>query len=126
MKNHWESTAALAYIVRKEVPGIELFGGITQDLAVGGINAAAVKQMANMQGSYGRVVWLPSFDSEISLRHQDGKGTGPYVPIQKGGQLLPGVLNLIDYIAFATEAGHAGKSEAVGPMQSLGWTIQRF
>src|SRR5262245_53783271 len=40
-KNHWEDTAALAYIVRKEVPGIELFGGITQDLAVGGINLEA-------------------------------------------------------------------------------------
>ena len=29
LKNHWESTAALAYMVRKEVPGIEIFGGIT-------------------------------------------------------------------------------------------------
>ena len=27
LKNHYESTAALAYIVRKEVPGIEIFGG---------------------------------------------------------------------------------------------------
>src|SRR6185295_17315514 len=25
LKNHYESTAALAYIVRKEVPGIEIF-----------------------------------------------------------------------------------------------------
>src|SRR5579862_2964654 len=41
MKNHFEDTAALAYMVRKEVPGIELFGGITQDLAVGGINLEA-------------------------------------------------------------------------------------
>jgi hypothetical protein len=42
MKNHFEDTAALVYMVRKEVPGIELFGGITQDLAVGGINLEAV------------------------------------------------------------------------------------
>ena len=28
-KNHWESTAAMAYLMRKQVPGIELFGGIT-------------------------------------------------------------------------------------------------
>ena len=28
LKNHYESTAALAYVVRKEVPGIEIFGGI--------------------------------------------------------------------------------------------------
>src|ERR1700741_465931 len=46
MKNHFEDTAALVYMVRKEVPGIELFGGITQDLAVGGMNLEAVKHMA--------------------------------------------------------------------------------
>ena len=28
LKNHYESTASLAYIVRKIVPGLELFGGI--------------------------------------------------------------------------------------------------
>src|SRR5580704_2809698 len=38
MKNHWEPTASLAYMVRRMVPGIEIFGGVTQDLAVGGIN----------------------------------------------------------------------------------------
>jgi hypothetical protein len=26
LKNHYESTAALAYVIRKEVPGIEIFG----------------------------------------------------------------------------------------------------
>src|SRR5580692_357335 len=46
MKNHWEPTASLAYMVRKMVPGIEIFGGVTQDLAVGGINPEAVKHMA--------------------------------------------------------------------------------
>jgi len=28
IKNHYEPTAALAYVVRKAVPGIEVFGGI--------------------------------------------------------------------------------------------------
>src|SRR5271155_4764267 len=60
MKNHWEDTASLVYMVRKEVPGIELFGGITQDLAVGGINLEAVKHMVAMKGGWGRVVWLPT------------------------------------------------------------------
>lgn len=35
LKNHYEPTASLAYIVRKEVPGIEIFGGITMDLTNG-------------------------------------------------------------------------------------------
>ena len=45
LKNHYESTASLAYIVRKEVPGIEIFGGIDLNLTVGGINPAAVERM---------------------------------------------------------------------------------
>jgi hypothetical protein len=45
LKNHCEPTASLAYIVRKEVPGIEVFGGISLDLTVGGVNPAACRPM---------------------------------------------------------------------------------
>src|ERR1700689_24250 len=97
MKNHWEDTAALVYMVRKEVPGIELFGGITQDLAVGGINLEAVKHMAAMKGGWGRVIWLPTFDAENAVK--SAKGTGPFVRVSENGHLLPDVLRLIDFIA---------------------------
>src|SRR5271169_1391344 len=63
LKNHYEPTASLAYIVRKEVPGIEVFGGITMDLTNGGVNPAAVEWMAKVKGGYGKVVWMPTFDS---------------------------------------------------------------
>src|SRR5437660_12361335 len=43
LKNHYEPTASLAYIVRKEVPGIEVFGGIDLNLSVGGMNPSAVE-----------------------------------------------------------------------------------
>ncbi len=112
MKNHWESTASMVYLMRKEVPGIELFGGITQDLAVGGINIEAVKHMVNVKGGYGRVVWLPTFDSENSIR-----GRGPQVPVAKDGKLLPGVIALIDYIAahppLMLETGHVSAEEGL-------------
>ena len=97
MKNHWENTAALVYMVRKEVPGIELFGGITQDLAVGGINLEAVKHMATMKGGWGRIVWLPTFDAENAVKN--AKGMGPFVRVSENGHLLPNVLQLIDFIA---------------------------
>ena len=45
LKNHYEPTASLACLVRKLVPGIEVFGGIALNLTVGGINPAAVKNM---------------------------------------------------------------------------------
>src|SRR5260370_26355148 len=56
LKNHYEPTASLAWIVRKEVPGIEVFGGISLDLTVGGVNPAAVEWMTKVRGGYGRVV----------------------------------------------------------------------
>ena len=75
LKNHYESTAALAYVVRKEVPGIEIFGGIDLNLTVGGINPAAVERMTMMKGGWGRVVWMPTFDAEIrcAIRKRTGR-----------------------------------------------------
>lgn len=115
MKNHWESTAALVYMVRKEVPGIELFGGITQDLAVGGINLEAVKHMVAMKGGWGRIVWLPTFDAENAVKY--AKETRPFVPVSKDGRLLPNVLELIDFIAqhreMVLETGHISAAEGL-------------
>lgn len=68
LKNHYEPTASLAYIVRKEVPGIEIFGGIDLNLSVGGMNPTAVEHMAAINGGYGRFVWMGTFDSENQVR----------------------------------------------------------
>jgi hypothetical protein len=99
-------------MVRKMVPGIEVFGGITQDLAVGGINIEAVKHMADMKGGYGRIVWLPTFDAQNQV-----KDKGPEVKVSENGKLLPSVLALLDYIAtrkqLALETGHVSAEEAL-------------
>jgi len=112
LKNHWEDTASLAYMVRKMVPGVEVYGGITQDIAVGGINIEAVKHMADMKGGYGRIVWLPIFDAENQV-----KGKGPEVKVSENGKLLPSVLALLDYIAtrkqLTLETGHVSAEEAL-------------
>ena len=112
LKNHWEDTASLAYMVRKIVPGFEAYGGITQDIAVGGINPEAVKHMADMKGGYGRIVWLPTFDAQNQV-----KDKGPEVKVSENGKLLPSVLKLMDYIAtrkqLALETGHVSAEEAL-------------
>src|ERR1700758_2457942 len=81
LKNHYEPTASLAWIVRKEVPGIEVFGGISLDLTVGGVNPAAVEWMTKVRGGYGRVVWLPTYDSE----NQAGRSGRPFSPVVRNG-----------------------------------------
>src|ERR1041385_5411898 len=57
LKSHYEPTATLAYVVRKAVPGIEIFGGIDLNRTVGGLNPAAVERMATIKGGWGRVIW---------------------------------------------------------------------
>src|SRR6202453_4344532 len=56
LKNHYQPTASLAYVVRKEVPGIEIFGGVDLNLSVGGMNPFAVEHMAANTGACGRRV----------------------------------------------------------------------
>jgi hypothetical protein len=114
LKNHYESTASLAYIVRKEVPGIEIFGGIDLNLTVGGINPAAVERMTMVKGGWGRVVWMPTFDAENQVR--DSKENRPFVPIAKNGELLPDVKQVIGIIArhnLMLETGHSSPEEGL-------------
>lgn len=115
MKNHFEDTAATAYLVRKEVPGFEVIGGIVQNLAIGGINLEAVKHMAAMKGGYGRVVWLPTFDAENAVKVAGRKS--PYVSVSKDGKLLPEVIEELDWIAknpqIVLETGHISAEEVI-------------
>src|SRR5450631_385914 len=87
LKNHYEPTASLAYIVRKEVPGIEVFGGISLDLTNGGVNPAAVEWMTKSKGGYGRVIWMPTFDSEAQVELTHDKR--PFARVSKDGKLVP-------------------------------------
>jgi hypothetical protein len=77
LKNHYEPTVSLAYLVRKQVPGIEVFGGIALNRTVGGINPAAVERMTQVKGGWGRVVWMPTFDAENQVRYS--KESRPFV-----------------------------------------------
>src|SRR5947209_14403258 len=114
LKNHYESTAALAYVVRKEVPGIEIFGGIDLNLTVGGINPAAVERMVLMKGGWGKVVWMPTFDNENQVKYD--KQNRPFVSVSKSGRLLPEVLQVIDIVAkhqLTLETGHSSAADGL-------------
>src|SRR6478672_13007164 len=97
LKNHYEPTASLAYIARKEVPGIEIFGGIDLNRSVGGVNPAAVEHMVLVKGGWGRVVWMPTFDSENQVKYS--KESRPFVSVSRNGQLLPEVRQVFSIIA---------------------------
>lgn len=114
LKNHYESTAGLAYLARQTAPGLEVFGGIALNLPVGGINPAAVEWMTKVKGGYGRVVWMPTYDSQHHVTSQ--RQSRPFVPISKDGQLLPPVVEVIGLIAkykLVLATGHSSPEEVL-------------
>jgi hypothetical protein len=114
LKNHYEATASLAYVVRKEVPGIEIFGGIDLNRSVGGVNPAAIERMVLVKGGWGRVIWMPTFDAENQVRFS--KEQRPFVSVSKAGQLLPEVKEVIALAAkhqLTLETGHSSPLEGL-------------
>lgn len=114
LKNHYESTAGLAYLVRLVVPDFQVFGGIDLNLTVGGINPAAVEHMTRVTGGWGRVVWMPTFDAENQVRFS--KEQRPFVSISRGGELLPEVRQVIGLIAkhgLVLATGHSSQEEGL-------------
>lgn len=60
LKTHNFPTAPLALLARKHVPGIDIFGSITCNLEVGGVNPSAVEAAIKYEA---RQIWLPTIDS---------------------------------------------------------------
>jgi hypothetical protein len=114
LKNHYEPTAALAALVGKHVPGVEVFGGIALNRTVGGVNAAAVERMTRVEGGRGRVVWMPTFDAENHVRI--AKEKRPAIAVARSGVLLPEVEAVLDLIAkhnLVLATGHSSPAEAI-------------
>jgi hypothetical protein len=121
LKSHFDPTAGLAWLARKAVPGIEVFGGIDLNLPVGGMNAHAVEHMARVNGGWGRMVWMSTFDAENQIR--TSKPTPPalslpngFVRVSQNGALLPETKAVIAAIRkhnLVLASGHVSAQEAL-------------
>ncbi len=118
LKNHYASTAARAVLVNKIVPQIQVFGGIVLNHSVGGMNPDAVEAMHRIGGKYGKVVWLPTVDSEHHLKvfHKSGIG----IKVAENGKVLPeteAVLKIIARDNLVLETGHISSAEVMAVVQ---------
>lgn len=114
LKSHYDPTAGLALLARKQTPGIEVFGGIDLNLPVGGMNVHAVDHMVQANGGWGRVVWMSTFDSENQAR--TSKAPRPFVRVSANGALLPETKAVIAAIAkhnLVMASGHVSAAEAL-------------
>jgi hypothetical protein len=114
LKNHYDPTAALAYLARKAAPGLEVFGGIDLNRSVGGMNPAAVEHLTEVAGGWGRLVWMSTFDAENQVRYS--KQQRPFVSVARDGQLLPETKAVIAVIAkrgLVLATGHVSPQEGL-------------
>jgi hypothetical protein len=116
IKDHNEPTAPLAYHLRPEVPGLELYGGFVLNLPNGGVNPAGVEFMATrIKGEPGRIVWMPAGDTAKEVRASKTPD-GPFVAVSRNGELLPGVKEVISIVAkhgLVIASGHILPEEAL-------------
>src|SRR5262252_7437593 len=67
IKEHLDQSAGYAYYIRKLHPDMEVFGGVGSNFTTGSkVNPWSIIHMAEMKGGWGRIVWMPSWDSENS------------------------------------------------------------
>jgi hypothetical protein len=115
LKNHWTETAGLAQLIRKYgTQGIEVFGSVTLDTPVGGVNPMAVRYMADVEGGWGRIVWMPTHDSEHEVNYY--KETRAKAIVSRNGTLIPEVFEVLDLIKehnLTLATGHVTPEEAL-------------
>ncbi len=120
LKSHTALTADRAWLVRKHVPGIKVFGGIALNGPAGGINPEAVQWMWRMQGGFGRVVWFPTFDADNHVKHFHDAPEGIKV-LGADGKILPAVREVLKVCAqqkLVLCTGHLSPTEALAVIEA--------
>ena len=115
LKNHVVTTADRAALAMQQVPGIEIWGGIVLNSSVGGVNPAAVEWMHRMSGGRGKIVWLPTFDSDKHIKTLvDKNKSGLRVAID--GKVTPEMEEVLKIIArenLVLATGHVHPEEVL-------------
>lgn len=115
LKNHISETASRAALAMRAVPGIEIFGGIVLNKAVGGVNPDAVEWMHRVYGGRGKIVWLPTFESDRHVK-TFGKPDDKGLVVAPGGVVTPEMEAIFKIIArenLVLATGHIHPEEII-------------
>ncbi|MDF2787503.1 MAG: hypothetical protein K0S80_601 [Neobacillus sp.] len=108
IKSHHSSTAERAWLVNKLYPNVDVFGSITLNRSVGGINPYAVDYALKMGA---KTVWLPTIDA-CNHRQKEGKDCG--IDIVMNQKVLPELREVFKLIAeknVTLATGHLSPKE---------------
>lgn len=124
-KAHEQDTTGRAALVRRAVPGIQAFGGVVLNHAVGGLNPAAVDTALRLGA---QMVWMPTLSARHHQRFFGGphfgdrlRGRGSVAGADRGltvldeqGEVRPEVEEILGLVARAgacLSTGHLGPEE---------------
>ncbi len=115
LKSHDYATQPLAWALDREFSGLDVYGSLSLDHGLGGLNPDAVSVSLRIGA---RVVWMPTFDS-ASYRERGGRffsaGQGIGL-LDDSGALLPVCHDLLDVIAehdAVLASGHLSSVETL-------------
>lgn len=114
LKSHVASTADRAEIAARAVEGVEVFGGVVLNRAVGGLNPAAIEAMAQTSGGRGRIVWLPTRDAAHEARRAGRSAEEGIVVVRDGAPVpeLEAVLAVVARHDLVLATGHCSADES--------------
>ncbi|WP_201004024.1 DUF6282 family protein [Paenibacillus glycanilyticus] len=108
IKSHHVPTMDRAYLVQKIVPGVSVFGSLTLNLPVGGLNPYAVDTALQLGA---KTVWLPTIDA-ANHRNYEGKSGG--IEVLSGNKIVEPLKEIFKLIASHNAilaTGHLSKYE---------------
>ena len=114
LKSHEYTTAPVAWALRDEFAGIDLYGGLSLDWGMGGLNPEAVRVSMAIGA---KVVWMPTFDAAHWQRERPAgrHSPAPGITILDGkGKLLPVCHEILDAIKehdAVLASGHLSSEE---------------
>src|SRR6478736_838835 len=131
LKSHYIQTGERAQVVTKAVPGSRVFGAVTLNHSVGGLNPVAV-ELAGRSGC--KIVWMPTVDAEnetagrldggdkklpfwANIQRElaaDGIAPPPLSVVDGAGQLVESARRCLERIAkhnMILATGHLGRRE---------------
>jgi hypothetical protein len=109
LKSHVFSTAERAWVLRKLYPDFLVFGGITLNDPVGGLNPAAVEAALQLGATQ---VWMPTLSA---ANHRQHLGTGGSLTVLDGHRVRSEALEILRLIAAADAilaTGHLSPHES--------------
>lgn len=139
LKSHHTNTGGLAAQVSRMVQGVDVYGGVVLNAAVGGLNPMAVR----MSGRFGsRMVWMPTTSALNHVLHQTEGGSLANLAasaqdegieiFDSRGQLKEVVKDVVTEVAaadMALSSGHLAPKETVALAEYLsksGFPMHRF